>query len=238
VPLDEKEPAFGCTVPAGDLRVNSWASEHPDVHVFNFIGVPPTNADGIPAQAEKISVELAAHLRSVDCDWYVPDKLEFFEEAGILGERSLDRDALVSILTPQWLAWFASEERAAGIELLWSIVDVWLTEARRTADPIAAVKRRKAELLGWSLYVAPGSRLRVLASYAVHTQLSMIEEELARLKAMTATERAAVHNLTDRFAEWREAVVALTAAVRETHADSIRQQHADVLAAIDELTGN
>jgi hypothetical protein len=116
-----------------------------------------------------ISDSLAAQLREAGGDWYVPSKDEF-REAGILGDRLLDRDVIVSILAPQWLSALNSDEREAGTKLLESIATRWISEAQRTADPLADVRRRKAELQ--RQFAAPGSRLRILASHAADKQLS------------------------------------------------------------------
>jgi hypothetical protein len=71
----------------------------------------------------------------------------------------------------------------------------------------------------------------------VHARLSRIEEELAEMGQMTAVERDAVcTTLVIRLAEWRDIVAALLAPLSEVFGDSIRKQHEDVVAAIDELS--
>lgn len=238
VPSHEKvydgHPAFACALPACELRLNSWPSDNPNIQIFNFIGLPSGELDLTRRNAENIGEAIAGHLRRVGCDWYVADPLEAMEGGGTLGSRLLDRDVITSILAPRWLAYFDSEERAAGIHLLQSIADMWLSGARRTSNPIADVKRRWAEFEGWGR-VPPRSRLRVLISYAIQEHLSMIEEELFQLKEMSATERAALPETSARLAAWRDEVVGLTEHVKDTHLDSIRRQHEEVLASIEEL---
>jgi hypothetical protein len=172
VPDDtDNDPLFTCSVPASQLRLNSWVS--PDKEgwqVFNFIGEPPEPPDGSVPDGENISVPLAAVLREAGNDWYVPSINESFEDSGVLGDELLDRDVIVSVLAPQWLSALNSDEREAGTKLLESIANQWLSAAQRTADPLADVRRRKAELQ--RQFVEPKSRLRILASYAANKQLS------------------------------------------------------------------
>jgi hypothetical protein len=197
----------------------------PNLQVFNFIALQAGDLDPGRREQEEIGEALAAHLRSAGCDWYVPDKLELLEGGGVLGKRLLDREAIVSILAPRWLAWFVGDERA----------DMWLSRSLRAPDPVADVKPRWAELEGSGRGVAPRSRLRTLAAYAVQEQLSIIEEELFELKELPAAERAASPGAGARLEAWRETVTALAEPVTQIGVGSIRRQHEEVSASIDEL---
>jgi hypothetical protein len=226
-------PAFECVTPACTLRLNSWPTDTPALQLFNFIGEPSEDLDMVLPKPENISEAVASHLRAAGRDWYVPDPLE--KQISILGERQLEPDVLVAILAPRWLAWFTGEEREVGGQLLRSIAEMWVSAARRTSDPIADLKRRRADFEIPNRYIPPRSRLTVLVSYAVQEQLSIIEEELFQLKEMPAAERAALPGTSARLAEWRDVLVALEEPVRQTHIDSIRRQRDELLASIDDL---
>ncbi len=231
------KPAFECAQLACKLRLNCWAAENPELTVFNFVGVPSEDLDGTLPRAEDIKTELATHLRASECDWYVPSHEEALDEGGVLlNQEYLDRDAIVAMLAPRWLAWFEGDEREAGMQLLQGVADLWLSAARRAPDPITDVKRRKAEFQGWGRHTRPRSRLDVLFSYFVQAHLAVIEDELFDLQEMQTAELAAVPRLGMRLAEWRELVVGLAEAARDTRVDSIQEQQRETLTAIDELT--
>jgi hypothetical protein len=169
VPCDDKvydgRAAFECSLPACELRLNSWPSLHADLQVVNFIGIPSEDLEQRLPSAEEIDDALASHLRSAGCDWYVPDKLEYLEAGGVLGDRLLDAGVIASIAGPRWLAWVDGEEKDAGMQQLKRIAERWLSVALRTPKPIAELKRRWAALEERGRHVAPRSRLQVLAAY-------------------------------------------------------------------------
>ncbi len=211
---------FECTLAACTLCLSSRPSEGPEQQVFDLVG---SSAGG-----ETISDDIAAHLRSERCDWYVPAAAE--------GSDSLDPDVIVSMLAPRWLAWVDGEEREIGLDLLKSIAELWLSAARRKPDPLAHVRRRRAEFQSSCSYIPPSSRMRVIVSSAIEEQLSVIEEELFDLTEMPAAERNALPETRARIAEWRSIVAALTDAVKATGVDGIREQHAEVTATLEKLS--
>jgi hypothetical protein len=223
----ERKHTYECALPACDLRLSSSPSENSQLQIFQLVGVPSEDHE-----SEDISEALAAHLRAADCDWYVPDALE--KQGDVLGDRLLDRDVLVSLLAPRWLAWAEGDDRDTALELLEGIADLWLSAARATSDPVADVRRRKAEFQGWGRYF-PRSRTKSLFSYAVQAQLGVIEDELFELSLLSAAERAALPNLATRLAEWREAVLSIDEAVKATRVPETRSQYNEVLASIDEM---
>ena len=222
------EPAYLCTMRACELRLSARPSENERLQIFTLIGVP----SGSPDTTEDISEALAAHLRAADDDWYVPSDLE--RRAETLDQELLDRDTLVSLIAPRWLAWSEGDDRDTALGLLEGIADLWLTAARRTSDPVADVKWRKAEFQGWARYF-PRKRTTILFSYAVQAQLGLIEEELFELSLMTPVERATRSDLGRQLAEWREAVLSLDEAVQQTRVPEIRLQYTEVVASIDVL---
>jgi hypothetical protein len=161
------EPAFECALPGCELRLNSWPAVEPRLTYFNFIALRGYGQARGQPRAEDIGDALAEYLRNAGCDWYVPDVTESYESGGVLGDRILEPDVVVSMLAPRWLAWTDAEEKDAGRALLRQIAERWVTAARRTADPRAYVVRRRAELEGLSLNVPPRSRLSVLGTYAI-----------------------------------------------------------------------
>jgi hypothetical protein len=220
-PIPGNGTALECAMPACELRLSSASSENPHLLLFSLVG-------GNAPNAEDISDTIAAHLRGANCDWYRP-------AAAIFDEHLLDQNALVSQVAPRWLAWCSGEEREIGLEVLTGIAELWLTAARRAADPIADVRRRIAEFHGWSRYSPPKARLDVLVSYAIQEQLSMIEEEVFQLTLMSDAERATVPGLSARLAELRVVVVALAEPAQKNMVDSIIRQQQQVIASIDEL---
>jgi hypothetical protein len=228
-PVDQ-ESTYACSLPACDVRLTSSTSEDPELSIFYCEAVSHGES------AEVISDALAEQLRSKACDWYVASEAELLEERGELGNRILDHATLVATVASRWLAGIDGENRDTGSTFLNAIADMWISAAQRTSDRAADVRRRKAEFMGWGRYTPPGSRLRVLASYAVQAQLSIVEEQLTELKEMTETERAAVTGLRARLDEWRDVVTSLEEGVVSTGVDSIRSQYDEVLTAIDDLT--
>lgn len=229
------EPAYECALPGCELRLNSWPSVHPGLTYFNFIALDgPGDAHELPP-AENIGEALAEHLRNAGCDWYVPDLTESYESAGVLGDRILDPDVVVSMLAPRWLAWANAEEKNTGRARLRQIAELWIAAARGTADPRAHVARRRAELEGWSLNVQPRSRLRVLGKYEVSEQLEAIQQELFELSLMTDAERAQDEGLEAILAEARAVLDALAEPVRQTRNEVMCDQHNDLRAMLDKL---
>lgn len=228
--------AFECLLPACELRLNSWAAENHELTIFNFIGVPSDDLDGALPPEDDVSHELAAHLRALGRDWYVPSPEEMRDGAGTLGAKILEQETIVATLTPRWLGWFDGDERDAGLRLLQGIAELWLSAARRAPDPIADVRRRKTHFQGWGRNAPPRSRLRLLFSYFVQAQLTVIEEQLLEMQDLTTAELAAVPKLGARLAEWQELASGLEEAARDTLVESIREQRVEVLAAIDGLT--
>jgi hypothetical protein len=218
-------PAYVCAMPACELRLSARPSEHESLQVFALIGASSGNA-------EDISEALASHLRGADCDWYVPSAVE--KNGDALNQELLDRDVLVSLLAPRWLAWSEGDDRETSRGLLEGIADVWLEASRKSVDPVAEVKKRKADFQGWGRYF-PRSRTSFLFSYAVQAQLAVIEDELFELDLLPAEQRAAAPELATRLAEWREVVVGLDEAVTQTRNPEIRSQYAETLASIDKL---
>ena len=225
--------AFECSTPACELRLNCWPANAADLLVFNLIGVPSEDVDAPPP--ERIGDALAAHLRSRGRDWYVPDRLELLEEGGLLGERHPDRDAIVAILAARWLAFSTPEQRNAGVQLLGSIVDLWLATASRTSDPVADLSRQRRELETWGKGVDPDRRADILASYTVQEQLSVIEEELFELGERSRTERVSSPSVAARLAELRRALPALRGPASQLGVNSIARQYDRVEAALDRL---
>jgi hypothetical protein len=238
VPSHEKvydgAPAFECKLPTCELRLNSWRTDTSSLPVFNLVGFPPEDLDA--PEPENISEALASDLRAMGRDWYVPDRLELLEEGGVLGERELDHDVIVSILAPRWLAWCDAEEREFGIQLLGSVVDMWLSAAKRTADPLSDLKSRRAEFESWRRYVGGPQRIKILSGYAVQEQLTMIEDELFLLGELPISELAASADVTrERLTGLREDVAALGEVIATMHVDSIVRQYDRVRAAIDDI---
>ena len=227
-------PAFECAMPACELRLNGWAAPvGQDLFVFNLIGGAAQDLDGAPA--ERISDAVAAHLRSGGADWYVPDRLELLEEGGVLGERQLDRDVIAAIVAARWLAFAAPAAREVGVQLLESIVDSWLTSARRARDPAAELAAKRRELEEWGKGVAPERRVDILASYALHEQLTVIEAELFEMSEQLAGGGARPPSMQARLAELRAALPALRDAAHRIGVGSIARQYDRVAAALDRL---
>lgn len=228
-PLDQ-ESAYACSLPACDVQLTSSTSDNPELTIFRCEALPHTES------AEIISDTLAEHLQSRGCDWYVASQPELLEERGELGGRILDHDTLVATVASRWLAGIDGENRDIGSTFLNAVADMWISAAQQTADPAADVRRRRAEFMSWGRYTPPSSRLRILASYAVQAQLSIVEEQLTKVKEMTDIERAAVPGLRAQLDEWRDIVTSLEEGIVSTGVTSIRSQYDEVLKAIDDLT--
>ncbi len=229
------EPAFECELPACELRLNAWPAVEPRLTYFNFIALSPRGQAPPRPPAEDVGEALAAYLRNAGCDWYVPDLMEGYESDGLLGARILEPDVVVSVLAPRWLAWTDAEQNEQGRALLGQIAELWVTAARRTADPVADVARRRVELEEWGLNVPPRSRLRILITYAIQEQLSSIHEQLFELSLMNDGERELEQDLEARLAEWRQALDALAEPVRQTGNDVMREQLTELCAELDKL---
>jgi len=224
------ETAFASAVPACELRLNCWTAPSPAFGYVNFIGLPAADPTHSLLPAENLSQALSEYLREAGCDWYVPHVNEGLESGGVLGDELLDPEVIVSMLAPRWLAWTTGEETDVGTDLLGGIAQSWVTAARRTTDPVSDVRRRRAEFEGWSEYVPPRSRFRVLGNYAVQEPLSDIDEQLADLRELTP-EELALRPEIHRLEEWRAVVESLTEASRWTGVESI-ERHREALAIL------
>lgn len=202
------------------MHLRALRTDNPDVTAFILEGVSSSQ------NALETSDVLASHARSEGYDWYVPNELELSEERGALGHRILDRETVVALLASRWLAWFEGDNRDIGLSFLRGIAELWIAAARRTADPAAEVRRRKAEFMGWGRLSPPTSRLRILASYALQEQLSIIGEQLCELKEMPVAQRPSMPSLGAQLAEWRDVVVSLEEGITSTGVTSIRSQYA------------
>jgi hypothetical protein len=228
-------PAFESTMPTCELRLSAWPSGAAHVQVFSLIGEPPVDVDAPdPRRPEDIGDAVATLLRSQGHDWYVPDQLEFLEEAGLLRDRQLDRDVIVAILAARWLAWCDAEERQRGIQLLESIVEMWLFSASHAADPVADLKERRREFEGWGRGVRPRGRLNILSVYAVQEQLSIMEHELFELQEMSDADRSS-DAAKARLAALQDTVPAMAALARQVGVTSVARQYERVQTGVDAL---
>jgi hypothetical protein len=214
---------FECSLASCNTRLSSSVSDN----VFDLVGVPRGDSGAT------ISDGLAAYLQSKHRHWYVPHELELLEDRGELGDRILDRGTLTNLLASRLLSGLDGEDRESGWMLLAEISEMMIAAARRTVDPVAAVRSRKANFINRTSYMGPpSSRARRLAADAVLEQLYIIEDETFELNELPPVELAARPGVRERLAEWREMVVALTDVAKETN---VEEQHRDVLATIDRL---
>lgn len=234
-PMYDGRPAFTSTMPTCELRLSAWPSGAEHLQVFSLIGEPPEELD-VPgaARPRDIGDAAAALLRSRGHDWYVPDRLEFLEEAGLLRDRALDRDALVTILAARWLAWCSAEDRPRGLALLENIVEMWLFSASQAADPVADLSERRREFEGWGRGVRPRARLDILAVYAVQERLSIMEQELFELQELPEPERSS-DDARARLAVLRDTVPAMAELARQMGVPAVTRQYERVQAGVDAL---
>ncbi len=230
---DSRELVYVCELPACTLRLSSWPGTHPEVQVFNLIGVP--TGDDIPVPGtEDIREAMGSHLRAANCDWYVPGVPEMQYEAGTLGDGLLERETIVAILAPRWLSGVSAEDRARGLELLDAIADTWLTAARSKPDPAADLKSRWSYFEGWPRG-EPRLRVMSLMAYVMGENLDMVEAELFEIDLMSAAERAAMPELRAQLEGARAGMKEMEEQVLRIQFGLLGAQYKDILATIDRL---
>jgi hypothetical protein len=180
--LGDGSPAYCATTPATRVRINSWPAEDGTGRsVFHLVG----EAEQYESEVD-VSEPLAARLRSIGGDWYVPTKLEYLEEGGVLGDRGLEAGVLVAILAPRWLAGCEGEERELGLRLLEQIVNEWLAAADGDAE---ALDEDRAAFESWGSGVAGNKRVAILADYYRDTRLFAIERALDEVELVSVDRR-------------------------------------------------
>ena len=111
LPVDDAafdgRPAFGADLASCEVRLAAWPAR-PGAERQSVVQLTGTRS-GVTERGNDAS---AAIIRYLDGAWYVPDRLELLEEAGLLKPvRALVMENIVAILAPRWLV-AASEQGA------------------------------------------------------------------------------------------------------------------------------
>jgi hypothetical protein len=218
VQFDDDGERCVCSTPACEMELTSAPSPHSDMRIFTLAGTS--------SEAEDVSEQLFAHLRTTDTDWYVPTTAELED----VGDRPLDRDAILAILSPRWVSCVTGDEREGAASVLNTIVETWIYAAQRVPDALAEMKRCTAELERVTPYAPASRRAIFLTSYALRQQLTLLMGMLAQFEVQSAGPEK-----RSQLADVRAALVAMEGEVVELGVASLLAHYEEVLTSVDKL---